>query len=247
LREKPNATTLSLEAMVLFSSNKTMRWLNMKPTEEAQYLLQTARKKAPEFKKLFKQRRKEILEGRIKALHEKQCAVDAARKRCLRRKEKLTHDIIQYGLWQTKTDITRGVAKEKSNTAKVNALKIQLNFRKQVLGQKAYFDKELFLFSKNGKPYSVDKLVENLSKLIPACDERLVQGRTSYETESLVGKNIKHKWRDENGIEQWYYGKVLSKVVGTEEWFNVQYEGEEDVLTLNLLEDLDFGDLEVVS
>ena len=59
-----------------------MRWLNMKPTEEAQYLLQTARKKAPEFKKLFKQRRKEILEGRIKALHEKQCAVDAARKRC---------------------------------------------------------------------------------------------------------------------------------------------------------------------
>ena len=48
-----------------------------------------------------------------------------------------------------KTDITRGVAKEKSDTAKVNALKIQMNFRKQVLGQKAYLDKELFLFSKN--------------------------------------------------------------------------------------------------
>ena len=103
-----------------------------------------------------------------------------------------------------------------------------------MFGQKTYFDKELFLFPKNGKLYSVDKSVENLSKLIPACDEGLVQGRTSYETESLVGKNIKHKWRDENGIEQWYYGKVLSKVVGTEEWCNVQYEGE-TILTLNLL------------
>ena len=34
--------------------------------------------------------------------------------------------------------------------------------------------------------------------------------------------------------------------MGTEEWFNVQYE-EEDILTLNLLEDVDLRDLEVVS
>jgi len=44
-RKKPNTTTLSLEAMVPLSGNKTMKWLNMRPVEEAQYLLQTARKK----------------------------------------------------------------------------------------------------------------------------------------------------------------------------------------------------------
>ena len=65
-----------------------MRWLNTKSAEEVEYLLQIARKKAPEFKKLFKQRRENILEGRIKALHEKQHALDAARRRGLKRKEK---------------------------------------------------------------------------------------------------------------------------------------------------------------
>ena len=39
----------------------------------------------------------------------------------------------------------------------------------------------------------------------------------------------------------------MSKVAGTNEWYNVWYEGEDDVLTLNLREDIDLGDLEVVS
>ena len=121
LHEKPNASTLSLEAMVLFSSNKTMKWLDSKSAEEIQHLLQAARKKEPEFKKLYKQRKQDILEGRIKALHEKQCALDAARKRGLRLKEKLTQDIIHYGLWQTKEEITTGVAKQKSKTGKLKA------------------------------------------------------------------------------------------------------------------------------
>lgn len=50
--------------------------------------------------------------------------LDAARKRGLKRKEKLTEDIIRYGLWQTKEEITSGVAKQRSNTAKVYALKL---------------------------------------------------------------------------------------------------------------------------
>ena len=95
------------------------------------------------------------------------------------------------------------------------------------MDQKSFADKDLFLFSKNGKQYSAGKLIENLTKLIN--DERPVQGKANYAQESLVGKNIKHKWRDENGIEQWYCGKILSKVVGTEEGYNVQYEGEEDI------------------
>lgn len=244
LREKPNASTLSLEAIVLFSSNKTIKWLNSKSAEEVQHLLQTARKKAPEFKRLFKQRKQDILEGHTKALREKRCALDAARKRVLRLKEKLTQDIIHYGLWQTREEITTGIAKQKCKSGKLKALKIHLNFRKQVLNQKAYYDKGLFLFSKNGQQYSVDKLIENLCKLI--CHEEPILGEANTVRESLVGKNIKHKWRDENGIEQWYFGEVLSKVAGTDEWYNVQYEGEDDVLTLNLHEDIDLGDLEVV-
>lgn len=66
LREKPNATTLSLEAMVLFSNNKTARWLNSKSQAEVKELLQKARSAAPEFKRLYKSRRKQMQEERMK-------------------------------------------------------------------------------------------------------------------------------------------------------------------------------------
>ena len=87
--------------------------------------------------------------------------------------------------------------------------------------------------------------MDNLAQLIN--EEKTVSGVANEERESLVGKTIKHRWRDESGVEQWYFGEVLSEVAGTNEWYNVRYEGEDDVLVLNLHEDIDSGDLEVVS
>ena len=57
LREKPNATTMSLEAMILCSNNKTMKWLTAKSPKEVEHLLQAARKVAPESRRLFKERK----------------------------------------------------------------------------------------------------------------------------------------------------------------------------------------------
>ena len=47
-------------------------------------------------------------------------------------------------------------------------------------------------------------------------------------------------------VEQWYFGEVLSEVAGTNERYNVWYEGEVDVLTLDLHKDIDSRDLKVV-
>ena len=55
LREKPNATTLSLEAMILFTNNKTASWWRAKPTEEVQELMKKACSMVPEFKHLYKE------------------------------------------------------------------------------------------------------------------------------------------------------------------------------------------------
>ena len=165
LREKPNASTLSLEAMVLFSNNKTAQWLNSKPQAEVKELLQKARKVAPEFKQLYKDRRKQMLEERARLLQAKQHALQAAQEKSLRRKEQLTKEVLHYGLWQTHGDVKNGLGKLKSKTAKVKALKAQINFRKLVLQQK-YPDKGVFSFSKNRKQFSVDELATNLKKLI---------------------------------------------------------------------------------
>lgn len=75
LREKPNATTIALEGLVLFSNNKTTQWLNEKSPEDREAIFKRARKIAPEFKDLYKQRRKKLLEDRAKALRDKQLAL----------------------------------------------------------------------------------------------------------------------------------------------------------------------------
>ena len=62
--------------------------------------------------------------------------------------------------------------------------------------------------------------------------------------ESLIGKQIFQKWKDAGGKETWYRGHVLGLVPG---WYSVQYNGEDDTLSLNLLEDIGRGDLEIMS
>ena len=75
LREKPNATTLSLEGLILFSTNKTAAWLMSKSQEEKEELFKKARSLASDFRALYKQRRVKLLEDRAKVLQDKQLAL----------------------------------------------------------------------------------------------------------------------------------------------------------------------------
>ena len=53
LREKPNCTTMSFEAMIMFSNNKTSKWIGEKSPdhEEMEQLFKQAREKGPVFRK----------------------------------------------------------------------------------------------------------------------------------------------------------------------------------------------------
>ena len=64
------------------------------------------------------------------------------------------------------------------------------------------------------------------------------------DCQSLIGKSINHKWKDQNSEERWYKGEIFSMVPGTTEWFNVKCDGEDNILTLNL--HLEKGDLETL-
>ena len=246
LREKPNATTLALEGIILFSNNKTARWLREKSTEDREILFAKARKIGPEFKSLYKLRRKQLLEDRAKVLREKQVALQKLQEKKFREKEKLTEEIMMYGLWQSETQVTSALEKLKSTTEKLKALKCQLDFRKKVLEQSG--PKELFFMSKNRKKLSVDEVVANLLMLIsPSCSQRLAPVSPFTATqESLIGRRICHKWKLSDGSEQVYYGKILSLVPGTIDWFNVLYDGEDLVVSINLLIDIENGDLNFV-
>ena len=76
-------------------------------------------------------------------MHAKEQALQAAREKVFEETERLSHEIMQYGLWQTPEDISSGLSKQKSKALKVNALKAQLNFRKRVLEQ-THENKEIY-------------------------------------------------------------------------------------------------------
>ena len=108
-------------------------------------------------------------------------------------------------------------------------------------------DKDVIFISKNCKQLTVDELIINLDKLLAESVPLDLDRHTAVNQESLVGKWIRHKWNNAEGDEQWYTGLILSVVDGSTEWFNVQYDGEEDILTLNLYEDIEKGDLDIIT
>ena len=145
LREKPNATTLclegmilfvnKLEGMILFVNNKTSAWLDSKTVEEKQDLLKKARSLSPEFKRLYRARKQKLLEERSKILQAKQLQLEQMRQKKLQEKEKLTENILMYGLWQSREQVNEQLSKLKTKKEKVKALKVQLDFCKKVLEQ----------------------------------------------------------------------------------------------------------------
>ena len=61
LREKPNASILSLEALILFCNNKTASWLNDKSPAERCELLHKARSSSSGLKRQYQVRRKKLI------------------------------------------------------------------------------------------------------------------------------------------------------------------------------------------
>ena len=72
MREKPNASHVALESMILYSHNKTSSWLEKQSHEEKEKLLHMAQTLAPTIRTKFKVRRREIEAKHEKVLIKKQ-------------------------------------------------------------------------------------------------------------------------------------------------------------------------------
>ena len=134
-----------------------------------------------------------------------------------------------YGLCQSEQEMQGGLDKFKTIMEKFKVLKAQLEFWRKVLEQ-TNFDKEIFFLSKNGKQLSVQEVSKNLCQLFSTSEP------SSTACESLAGRRIRHHWCNSDGTEQWYLGRVLSLISGTDDWLNVEYDNESQVLSLNLMQ-----------
>ena len=133
--EKPNVSILSLEALMLFCNNKTASWLNDKSPAERCELLHKARSSSSGLKQQYQVRRKKLIENCAKLLQAKQASLLRLREKKVREKENLTKAVMKFGLWQNEQHAVDGLAKLKSKTSKLHALKVQLDFRQKVLEQ----------------------------------------------------------------------------------------------------------------
>ena len=134
----------------------------------------------------------------------------------MKEKGTLTNELILYGPWQCESDISQGLAKLQGKSSKLKALKVQLAFCKKVLEQK-HEDKAVFFFSKNKRQLTVKEVSQNPFKLIT---QPMTPSPAQQANEMLIGKTIRHCWKDFDGSEQRYVGRVLSLDPGTDNWFN---------------------------
>lgn len=100
VRYRPNATTLTNEAFIMFAFNKTSEWLEKLTSEERDKLMNDAKKGGRNLRQQFKQRGLEIQRKRQEALKEKQEALKKKKENMYKKKAKQTSQVIYYGLWQ---------------------------------------------------------------------------------------------------------------------------------------------------
>ena len=109
-------------------------------------------------------------------------------------------------------------------------------------------DKTLFFITQNKQHLTIEEISENLCQLLDsATTPPVASDSLAVNCESLIGKQISHRWKDVDGKEKWCKGQVLNLVSDTTDLYNVKYDGEDEILSTNLLVDIDKGDLEILN
>ena len=129
-----------------FANNKTMIWLKSKSEEERGKLIAKASKDVKTVRKKFKSRLTEITEKRREAV-QLEIEKKMLKREKTRKQEAYTKDILTHGLWHSEVEVDNMLPSYTKIKDKIEALKAQISFRKNVLLQQAD-TKETFNFSK---------------------------------------------------------------------------------------------------
>ena len=253
LRENPNASTVAIEALILYSNNQTASWLSRKSEEEKSKLISACIKLGREQRAIYQARREEIRAYQQNEIKKKEEEIFRKHQRSLKQKEELTKDIVKIGLWISEKEITTKLEKIHGILKQKIALKTQLLFRKNVLKQE-YPDPTIWYFSTKGKQRTVTELKNNLIKLTNVTYERDSEDQIGEITLTdvmknptlLIGRRIEQIFEESDGTTNWYQGTVLKRLPDNDSMFEVMYDDDEETYTFNLMEDIIIGDLRLL-
>ena len=247
---RPNATLVTNEAFLMYSHNKTRIWLDTLEESHRNSLILECQKEGKQIRKQFKVRLQEIEAKRLEAQEKRRQHLLQTERKRLQNAENFTNMVCFYGLWQSAEQIKEGLNRLTSEKEKRDALESQIRFRKNVLKQK-HTNKKIFNFSyKNANEKYVKLTLKQLESNVKALIEDTL-GEETVETKShgvplLVGKSVKHQFKEGESNLKAYKGKVISVVPGFPNWYNIKYEEDEAIYAFNLVQDYKNGDLQLV-
>ena len=218
MRTKPSLKTLAAESCKMFSNNKTLQWLQSKEQTEREKLINSATKSVKDVKLKFKASVHEIEQRRKLTIQEKIIQKENALREKVRKQEETTNEMVIHGLWQSENEIDNMLESYETEREEIQAVKVQLKFRKDVLLQTTE-NKQTFNFTKavEGRKFrkSLDSN-ESSTNLKTFVKQSLVKDAVLNETRHiLVGKRVRHRFKKQEGgrlIDEWYPGKIISQV-----------------------------------
>ncbi|KAJ8048656.1 hypothetical protein HOLleu_01057 [Holothuria leucospilota] len=185
MREKPSASTLALEAMIMYKSNKTAQWTESLAEEERSKYLCLARKSVARQKQRFVERLTTIQEGRERKEMAKKEAIQKREEQDRVRKTLLMRELTAYGgLAESRTSVEEQLRLLQTNAARSKYLETQLKFRRYVLGAKN--EGGMFNVSSAGKKKTPDELLQSLLKAIDVGNKEVAETTQSSPTIGLA-------------------------------------------------------------
>ena len=163
-REKPNANTIAIEALVMYVTNHTSSWFASLPVEQQHRYLTMAREKAPSIMTAFYTQRQKLKDKLTTQRLERERLKREKEVKQQREKELLTKQLGECGGLWTQDEVQQKLQGIPANKQR-EAISTQLKFRHRVLQQTSP-DNTFWYLSKGGKPKDVSELSNNLLTII---------------------------------------------------------------------------------
>jgi len=193
LKEKPNISTIAVTGTVMFLNNKTFSWLNSLEKDTRANYMETARRKAPELIKSYRQKKKNV----VLALSDKMTKKQDHKEKLGKKKEENTEKLITKvskvgGLWQSGDEMTRALT-DLEGEEEFEAVADQIRLRKNICS--GNIDHKKFYLSHQGKKLDISILKEQLLSIISDSSNAAVENnhvhvidtdRVSREVEETV-------------------------------------------------------------
>ncbi|KAK6191032.1 hypothetical protein SNE40_002782 [Patella caerulea] len=159
----PQRNTSNISGIICFRNNNAWKFYrNMNP-EKRKLCLKRALRLAPKRYSKNKAHRKQLKKKRYQFIMEKKSKRQEADNKKQKQILEISEHVKENGLWNSKT-IKQNIQSIDSTNAKIKSVKQQLKYHQTILHSKA--DKTLFLYSVNGKPHSLEQLIQNLNQVI---------------------------------------------------------------------------------